>query len=62
MGARQKLNAAYLNGCLFAATVIGLIAQSWPLFWLVLVVSVVACCHSGDIRNRPGGWDMKRGR
>jgi hypothetical protein len=61
MGARQKLNAAYLNSCLFVATLVGLIAESWALFWLVLVVSVGACCHSGDIRHRPGGRDVKRG-
>ncbi len=53
MGARQKLNAAYLNGGLLIAAFIGIAAESWSLFLLVLVVSVVSSCYSGDIRPGP---------
>ncbi len=62
MGARQKLNSAYFNGCLFVATLVGLVARSWAMFWLALVVMVVACCHSGDIRHRPHGRKAGEGR
>ena len=53
MGARQKLNAAYFNGCLIVSGLVGIFAQSWTLFWLALVVSFRLCCHSGEIRHRP---------
>jgi hypothetical protein len=37
MGARQKLNQAYVNGSLITAGVLGLLTQSWAVFFLVLV-------------------------
>ena len=40
MGARQKLNAAYFNGCLIVSGLVGLVAQCWTLFWLALIVFV----------------------
>ncbi|WP_165253728.1 hypothetical protein [Paludisphaera soli] len=54
MNARNKLNVAYLNGCLFFASIIGVAAQSWPAFlatFAALAAGGVAC---GDIRLRPG--------
>ncbi len=62
MGARQKLNVAYFNGCLIVAGLVGLVAQSWTLFWLALVVSFGLCCHSGEIRQRPGSGQANRSR
>jgi len=62
MGARQKLNSAYFNGCLFVAAMVGLVAQSWALFWLALVVAVALSCHSGGIRHRPHGRNAGGGR
>ena len=62
MGARQKLNAAYFNGCLIVAGLVGLVGQSWTLFWLALVVAVAACVHSGGIRHRPEARPSRRGR
>ena len=53
MGARTKLNAVCLGGCLAAAAAIGLAAQSWLLFMLTLAASVASSLHSGGIRNRP---------
>ena len=53
MGARQKLNGAYFNGCLIISGLIGLVAESWTLFWTALVVSIALSCHSGGIRHRP---------
>ena len=54
MGVRQKPNVAYFNGCLLVSGLVGLAAQSWTLFGLAMVVMVVAGCHSGEIRHRPG--------
>ena len=62
MGARQKLNAAYFNGCLFVSGLVGLVGQSWTLFWLALIVSLALCCHSGEIRHRPDPRRAGRGR
>jgi hypothetical protein len=53
MGARQKLNAAYLNGGLLIAALVGIATESWSLFLLVLIISVVSSCYSGDIRPGP---------
>ena len=53
MGARHKLNAVYLYGCLAVAAIVGAVAQSWPLFLLPLVVAVATSVHSGGIRDRP---------
>ena len=50
MGARQKLNVAYGYMCLFIAGLIGLIAQNWGVFWIMLILSLAACCHGGEIR------------
>ena len=47
MGARQKLNAAYFHGCLIVSGLVGLVAQSWTLFWLALVVSFGALLPLG---------------
>ena len=62
MGARQKLNAAYFNGCLIIATLVGLVAQSWTLFGLALIVSFALCCHSDEIRHRPESRLVGKGR
>ncbi len=62
MGARQKLNTAYFNGCLIIAALVGLLAQSWTVFWLALIVSLGLCCHSGEIRHRPDPRRAGRGQ
>jgi hypothetical protein len=62
VGARQKLDAAYLNGCLLVWGLVGLVAQSRTLSWLALVVTVVACCHSGEIGHRPDSGRVGGGR
>ena len=53
MGARQKLNVAYFNGCLILAAVIGASAESGLGFVLALIVLVMGGYASGEIR--PGG-------
>ena len=50
MGAKQKLNAAHVDGTWFVAGVIGLITGSWPIFVLALIVLVVGSIYAGNIR------------
>jgi hypothetical protein len=51
MGARQKLNQAYLNGTLVMATMIGFMAQSWNVFWLALALGIASSFFGGEIRT-----------
>jgi hypothetical protein len=53
MGARQKLNVAHLNGGLLIAAFVGIACDSWTLFVIVLIVSVISACYTGDIRPNP---------
>lgn len=50
MGARQKINVAAVNGCLFLAVLVGLLTQSWLAFGMALVVLIGLAFHAGDIR------------
>jgi len=51
MGARQKLNQAYLNGTIVVATLIGILAQSWAVFWLALALGIASSFFGGEIRT-----------
>jgi hypothetical protein len=55
MGARQKLNQAYLNGALVIAAVIGAVTQSWTVFWLAALFAAGISLHAGNIRLRGRG-------
>ena len=50
MGARKKLNSAYLTGSFVMAGLIGYAAGSWGMFALALGVLVVGNLVGGDIR------------
>jgi hypothetical protein len=50
MGARQKLNAAYVNGSLLLAGLAGWLLESWLFFCLVLCGLIVLNLHSNEIR------------
>jgi hypothetical protein len=60
MGARQKLNAAFFNGCLLVAAVAGALTASWPVFLGALALAVVLGFHSGEIRLRPPSRDPRK--
>jgi hypothetical protein len=51
MGARQKVNAAYVQGGLIAATIVGVMAQSWIVFAAAGVTLIGLGFHGGE--NRP---------
>ncbi len=53
MGARQKLNVAFVNGALIVAAVAGFVFKSWAVFVVAAVVLVVGAIHCSDIRPGP---------
>ena len=56
MGARQKLNQAYVNGALVVAGVAGLVTESWAVFIIVAAVLIGVSTYSGDIRTKSGNY------
>ena len=53
MNARQKLNAACIQGAFVFAGIGGVIAGSWKVFHLLLVALIGLMVVSGDIRLKP---------
>ena len=52
MGARNKLNAAHMNGILIVAGLAGLLTGSWPVFAVGLAILFILGVHSGGIRPK----------
>jgi hypothetical protein len=50
VGARTKLNAACVNGCLVVEALAGLAARGWGVFLAALAVTLVGACYTGEIR------------
>ncbi len=50
MGAKNKLNAAALNGALVVGGLVGAVTGSWTAFFLCAAVLVASAVHAGDIR------------
>jgi len=50
MSAREKLNMAAFNGSLIIAGALGVLAQSWTLFWGVFCLLIVSSVATGNIR------------
>ena len=53
MGARQKLNRAYVNGALLCGGIVGLVTESWFWFFFVFFICLAGSYYDGEIR--PGG-------
>jgi len=53
MGARQKLNAAFINGAILLAVTFGLACQSIIVAICVFALLVGMGFHTGDIRPTP---------
>ena len=53
MGARQKLNVAFINGALLIGAVAGFVFKSWAVFVVTAVVLVIGVIHCGDVRPGP---------
>jgi hypothetical protein len=50
MGARTKLNVSAVNGCLVLAAIVGLLFQSWTVFFVVAAILVAGDLYIGSIR------------
>ena len=50
MGARTKLNRAFINGALLIAAICGYLSQSWNAFWITVAVLLILSVGSGEIR------------
>lgn len=55
MGARQKLNQAFATGSVFMASVVGVLAQSWPVFFVTLILLLAGNVYLGEIRPGRNG-------
>ena len=55
MGARQKLNAGYINSALLLAAVAGWVGDSWVVFVVALMALLVSSVLGNDIRFRGRG-------
>lgn len=62
MGARHKLNQAYLNGSLFVAAIVGISLQSWLAFWIILALGVACNLYGGQIRTNPKNINHRHDR
>lgn len=51
MGAKAKLNAAYVHGAFVVAGLVGWIAGSWLVFLIALGVLLIASFAAGEIRR-----------
>jgi hypothetical protein len=50
MGAKNKLNASYINGVLIVAGAIAFVTKSWTVFAVAIVALLVTSAIAGDIR------------
>ena len=62
MNARNKLNAACIQGACVFAGIGGVIAGSWKVFLLLLVALICLMIVSGDIRLKPTPHPKRSGR
>ncbi len=54
MGARQKLNDAYIVGSIFVATAVGYLFGSWIVFFVVAIALILLSLLGGNIRPNAG--------
>lgn len=51
MGAKRKLNAAYVNGAILSAALVGWLSGSWFLGMVVFAVTLGGSLAAGGIRK-----------
>ena len=56
VGARKKLNGAFLCGSLIIAAIAGFVTQSFAVFLFGAVLLVALNLYTGDIRPGKRGW------
>lgn len=52
MSARKKLNSAYIGGSVVLSGAIGLMAQSWLVFCILLILLLAVHLYEGNIRPK----------
>jgi hypothetical protein len=60
MGARTKLNSAYVCGALTVAALAGGATGSWLIFGIVAVALVASSIYTREIRSKRGGGRNRR--
>lgn len=58
--ARNKLNESHFMASIVFSAFLGLVFDSWWLFWVAAVVLIVGALHSGEIRLSPSPQHRKR--
>ena len=53
MGARTRLNSLYVMSALVTASVLGLAASSWSVFFIVLMIGLGLMLSNSRIRMNP---------
>ena len=53
MGARSKLNVAYVYAAVIIAALIGGVCQSWAVFFVAATLLVAGSIVAGEIRPTP---------
>lgn len=48
--ARNRLNAAAIRGAVLVAGLVALLAGSWPIFWVLVLLLLATAVIGGDIR------------
>jgi len=49
-GTRERLNVGFVKGSLLLATLIGLMADSWTVFFIALVIALGCNVYAREIR------------
>ena len=49
--AKHKLNQAHFNGALVVSGLVGLVSESFAVFFLSLAICIALAVHSGGIRG-----------
>jgi hypothetical protein len=56
VGARKKLNGAFVGGSLVIAAIAGFLTQSFVVFLIGAIVLIGLNLYTGDIRTGKRGW------
>jgi hypothetical protein len=56
VGARQKLNGAFVGGSLIIAAIAGFVTQSFVVFLISAIALIGLNFYTGDIRPGKRGW------
>ena len=58
--ARNKLNESYFMASIVISAFLGLVFQSWWVFWIAIIVLIAGSLHSGEIRLNPSPQHRRR--